>query len=383
MRSKKPFVIIVMTCITIVGFMLFKHRATEAGNEPSKSAKPPVAVETMTIEFSAMADTVDVVGTLSPKIQTDVKAEYGGVVRDVHVSEWVRVKKGDPLLSLDTREPQAMLNKAKAAVDMEKANLLQANVAVSRAEREYNRVLQLKESGLATSQSVDEAGTEKDAALARKASVVARLTTAQQDLAQAKLRYSKNVITSPIDGVVAERKINQGDLATDRPLFKIVDNRTLDLTVTVPSRFMRFLKPGLELRFTTDAFPGKTFSGKLKYINPVVSEGDRSVKVIAEVRNDSETLKGGLFVKGQIVTGHRDQVIQVPRNALVNWNVEKKQAEILLADNGVARKKNVNVGLVQADNVEIPSGLKPGDEIILRGGFNIKEGDKVRKNGGQ
>ncbi|MFA6009465.1 MAG: efflux RND transporter periplasmic adaptor subunit [Desulfobacteraceae bacterium] len=383
MSRKKPLAIAALTGITILGFMLFKHHSTQAGNESSSAGRPEVAVETMTADFADMADTVDVVGTLSPKIQTDVKAEYGGVVREVHVSEWVRVKKGDPLVSLDTREPQAMLNKAKAAVDMERANLLQAKVAVSRAEREYNRMVQLKESGLATSQSVDEAGTEKDASMARKASVVARLTTAQQDLAQAKLRFSKNVITSPINGIVAERKINKGDMATDKPIFKIVDNRILDLTVTVPSKFMSFMKPGLELRFTTDAFPGKTFSGKLKYINPVVSEGDRSMKIIAEVQNPSEALKGGLFIKGQIVIGHRQHVVQIPRNALINWNVENKRAEILVVNNGVAKKKNVGVGIIQGDKVEITSGIVPGDQVILRGGFNIKEGDKVRKNGGK
>ena len=380
MRRKKTVVVVVLAGIAILGFTLFKNHPTDAGTDVTPE-KPPVAVEAVTAAFDDLADTVDVVGTLSPKIQTSVMAEYGGIVRKIHVSEWVRVKKGDVLLTLDTREPQAMLDKAKAAVGMEKANLLQAKVAMERAEREYNRVVQLKLSGLATSQSVDEAGTEKDAAMARKSSVEARLATAQQDLAQAKLRFAKNTITSPIDGVVAERKINEGDLASDRSLFTIVDNRLLDLTVTVPSRFIRFLKPGLELRFTTDAFPGQTFAGKLKYINPVVSAQDRSVKVIAEVPNTPETLKSGLFVKGKIVTGQRDQVILVPRNALVNWDMETGKAEILVADSGVARRKNVTVGAIQEDRVELASGARPGDRVILRGGYNIKDGDKIKTNG--
>ncbi len=382
MGRKNVIVVVVLTGITILGFMLFKNRGIEAdgGTTPGR---PPVAAETVTAAFGSMDDTVDVVGTLSPKIQTSVMAEYGGIVRKIHVREWVRVKKGDVLLTLDTREPQAMLDKARAAAGMEKANLLQAKVAVTRAEREYRRLLQLKESGLATSQSLDEAGTEKDAASARKASVEARLATAEQDLAQAKLRFAKNTITSPIEGMVAERKINEGDLASDRALFTIVDNRLLDLTATVPSRFIRHLKPGLELQFTTDAFPGQTFAGKLKYINPVVNAQDRSVKVIAEVPNIPETLKGGLFVKGKIVTGRRAQVILVPRNALINWDMETGQAEILVADSGVARRKNVRVGAIQEDRVELVSGAAPGDRVILRGGYNIKDGDKVKTNGGK
>jgi RND family efflux transporter MFP subunit len=276
-----------------------------------------------------------------------------------------------------------MLDKARDAAAMAKADLLQADVAVKRAEREYSRILQLKESGLATSQSVDEAGTEKDAAIARKSSAEARLGTARQDFEQAKLRFAKNVVTSPIDGVVAERRINAGDYAGDKPVFRIVDNRLLDLTVTVPSQYIEKLRTGQELQFETDAFPGRTFTGHVKYINPVVNEGDRSVKVIAEVSNPDEALKGGLFVKGRIVTGHRGNVIQVPRNALVNWDVQKNKAEVLVASNGSAHKKIVGTGTIQSDKVEIVTGLVPGDKVILRGGFNIKEGDKVKTDGGK
>ena len=383
MFKMKPKVVLALTGIAVAVFLVVvKNYPIHAKDASTSPGKPAVSVETITVSENSLFDTVEVVGTLSPKVQTDVKAEYGGVVREIHASEWVRVKKGNRLLSLDTREPAAMLNKAKAAADMEKANLLQASVASQRADREYKRMLQLKESGLATSQSVDEAGTEKDAALARKASVQARLMASEQDLAQAKLRYSKTVILSPIDGIIAERKVNVGDLATDRPLFKIVDNSILDLTVTVPSRFMHFMEPGLVLRFTTDAFPGKVFTGHLKYINPVINESDRSIKVIAEVSNSSETLKGGLYVQGFIVIGERKGVLSIPRNALINWDVPNKKAEILVVQSGLASKKAVGVGTTQKDLVEITSGLGSGDQVILRGGFNIKEGDKVRKNGG-
>jgi RND family efflux transporter MFP subunit len=384
MRSAKSIGLFTMMGILfILGISIIRNHTTHAEDESLPGGRPPVSIEAITISPQTLFDSVEVVGTLSAKVQTDVKAEYGGVVREVLVKEWVRVKKGDRLLSLDTREPEAMLNKAKAALEMEKANLLMADVAAKRAEREYRRVLQLKESGLATSQSVDEAGTSRDAALAQKASVAARLLASEQDLAQARLRHGKTVITSPIDGIVAERNISEGDLAKDMPLFKIVDNRILDLTVTVPSRFLRFLKPGLPLHFTTDAFPGKTFTGSLKYINPVINETDRSVKVIAEVQNETETLQGGLFVEGRIVTGEREGVLIVPRNTLINWNMANKKAELLLVVDGVAAKKSVEVGITQEDMVEITKGVSAGDEVILRGGFNIKEGDAVIKNGGK
>jgi len=382
MRKSRIIGVIVLSGLAFFA-SLMKNDQTQAEDKPVSTDRPPVAAETMKVTLTDIFETVDVVGTLSPKFQTDVRAEYNGVVKKVYVTEWVRVKKGDKLASLDTREPEFMVSKAKAAVEMEKANLLQTRVAVQRAEREYDRILNLKSSGLATQQSVDEAGTEKEAAIARQSSVQAMLSAAEQEFEQAKVRFSKTVIASPIDGIVAERYISVGDLATDKPLFRVVDNRILDLTVTVPSKFIRFLKPELELRFTTDAFPGKSFAGKLMYINPVINETDRSVKVIAEVPNNPEVLKGGLFVEGQIIIGERKGVVTVPRNALLNWDVNTQKAELFLVDKGVAKRRMVSVGAASGEMMEISSGLSAGEEVICHGGFNIQEGDKVRKNGGK
>ena len=103
-----------------------------------------------------------------------------------------------------------------------------------------------------------------------------------------------------------------GEPGSTRILFQVVDNRQLELTVTVPSTEMGRLRLDQPLTFVTDAFPEKPFSGRIKFINPTVSETDRLVKVIAEVPNSSEVLKAGLFVKGRIITGERREDIADP-----------------------------------------------------------------------
>jgi membrane fusion protein (multidrug efflux system) len=133
-----------------------------------KSAgKPPVAVEVTKATTSDVMDGIDVVGSLSPKFGADVRSEYTRIVTEVFVAEWVKVEKGDPLAKLDTREIDVLLQKARAAAEMAKANLLQAEVAEKRADREYDRALKLKEEGLITQQNLDDARTEKEAAQAR------------------------------------------------------------------------------------------------------------------------------------------------------------------------------------------------------------------------
>jgi RND family efflux transporter MFP subunit len=183
-----------------------------------------------------------------------------------------------------------------------------------------------------------------------------------------------------MDGMVSLRNVNVGDFVGEmgaKPMFRIVDNRILDLTVTVPSGEMAAVRVGLPLTFSTDAVPNKAFKGKVMFINPTVNEADRSVKVVAEVENTAEELKGGIFVKGRILTGKRTGVIKTPRTALLTWDVTAKKAEIFVVNGDIAHRQTVSTGSISGDQIEVSSGLAPGQLVITRGGFNVKDGDKV------
>jgi RND family efflux transporter MFP subunit len=344
------------------------------------ASKPTVAVEASKATTSDIMEGIDVVGSLSPKFGADVRSEYTGILTEVYVTEWVKVKKGDALAKLDTREIDVFFQKAGAAVEVAKANLLQAEVADHRANREYERGLKLKEEGLVTQQSLDDSSTEKEAAKARIEAAKAQLRVAEEDVRQAQTRLSKAMIRSPMDGMVSLRNVNVGDFVGElggKAMFRVVDNRTLDLTVTVPSIEMAAVRVGQPLTFSTDALPNKVFTGKVMFINPAVNEADRSVKIVAEVDNTSEELKGGLFVKGRILTGKRTEVIKIPQTALLTWDVAAKKAEIFVVNGDLARRQTVRTGNLSGDQVEITSGLTPGQQVISRGGFNVKDGDKV------
>jgi len=365
------------------------------GKEDTKAiekagARPPVAVEAAQVQTRDLIEGIEVVGSLTPRFEARLKAEYSGIVTEIYVTEWVRVKKGTPLAKLDTREIEAIVQKAQAAVEVGKANLLQAEVGGNRAERELTRAQNLKESGLITQQLLDDVRTEKAASVARIAAAQAQALAAEKDLNQARTRLAKAVIQSPLDGVVASRNINIGDLVgepgTTRILFQIIDNRLLDLTVTVPSIDMGRLKIGQPLTFTADAFPGRPFSGKIKFINSTVNEADRSVKVIAEIPNSPEILKAGMFVKGRIITGQRRGVPQIPRSALLSWDVGAKKGEVFSVQKDQAQRKTIQTGSVSGDWVEVVSGIQSGEPVITRGGFNVKNGDPVKitqMNGGK
>ncbi len=356
-----------------------------SGGEPKAEDKaggrPPVAVETVKAAVSEVSEGIDVVGSLAAKFGADVKSEYAGVVTDVYVTEWVRVKKGTPLAKIDVREMEIVLQKAKAAVEMAKASLLQAEVAGKRANREYERLLQLKEVGLVTRQNLDDGLTEKEASTARIEAARAQVKAVEEDLRHSETRLSKTTIQSPMDGVVSYRGVNVGDMAgetgSQKILFRIIDTRLLELTVTVPSAEMESVKVGQPLAFSTDALPGRTFSGKVMFINPVVNDADRSVKVVADVDNSSEQLKAGLYAKGRILTGKRGGVLRVPRTALLTWDVEGRRGDLFVVNGETASRRTVGTGSVIGDSIEVTSGLKAGEPVVTRGGFNLKDGDRV------
>lgn len=359
--------------LVIVGAAAAAAAGCSSGSEPTASAapaagKPPVAVGLATVAATDLQDAVEVVGSLEAKFSADVKSEVSGLVSAVYVTEWVPVRKGARLARLDTTETEAGL---KALEAME----AQARVGETRARREYERAQQLRQYGLITPQNLDDAKTAVDAAEAGTAA-------AQAQVQAAKARLAKSFLTSPMDGVIALRGVNVGDRVENMggggiPLFRIVDNRLLDLTVSVPSSRLAQVRVGQPLEFTTDALPGRTFTGKVMFINPTIDPASRSAKVVAEVRNTDGQLKGGAFVKGRILVASRTGVLQVPREALQNWNVEQATADVYVVKADTADRRQVRIGGSTATSVEILEGLQAGEQVVTRGSFALKPGDRI------
>ena len=372
--------ILILGWVVMMGVLGCSAVGEEKKTPEKAKGKPPVAVEATKVSVADVTEGIEVIGTLAAKFGADVRSEYTGIVTEVYVTEWVKVKKGDPLAKLDTREIEVAFQRALAAVEVAKANLLQLEVGENRANREYERAVKLKEEGLITQQALDDARTEKMAAAARIGAAKAQIRLAEEEVKQVQTRLTKTLLRSPMDGMVSLRNVNVGDFVGEmgaKAMFRIVDNRILDLTVTVPSGEMASLHPGQLITFSTDALPGKTFSGKVMFINPIVNEADRSIKVVAEVDNRNEQLKSGLFVTGRIKTGERKGVLKIPRAALLTWDVPGKKADLFVVQGDAVRRQTVGIGALSGERVEINTGVEAGDLIVTRGGFNVKDGDKV------
>lgn len=325
---------------------------TSRGQSPAE--RPPVAVETAAVHRGDLPFLLEVVGTLEAKFAAEVKPDASGTVAEVLVSEWVPVKRGQLLARMDDREARAAF--------------LQARAEAARADRERERARKLKEAGLMTAQGLEDAETLRET------------TAAALELAGARLE--KTEIRAPLDGVVAERAVSPGDFVESMggpPMFRIVDNRRFDLTVSVPSSQIHRVAPGQVLRFTTDAVPGRTFEGRVAYVNPAADAASRTVSVRVEVPNDGGLLKSGLFVKGTIACGLRQGVLLCPREALLGWDMAAGTAEVFVVDGERGRRKAVRTGEASPDAVEVLEGLSEGDRVVTRGAFNLQDGDRVAR----
>ena len=372
LRYAVPFLVLA-ALVALVSCTKPADPPAAAATPVAEAGRPPVPVTVVPASLGTLDEAVEVVGTLAPKFSADVKSEVTATVTDVYVTEWVPVKKGDRLARFDTSEIEASILALKAVE-------AQARVAESRARREYERAQQLKAYGLITPQNFDDATSAVEAAEAATLAAIAQTTAAQT-------RLRKSLIHAPMNGVVAFRGVNVGDrvenMGGETPLFRIVDNRLLDLTVAVPSTRLADVKLGQVIEFSTDALPGRAFTGKVMFINPAIDEASRSARVIAEVVNRDGALKGGAFVKGRIAVASRASVLQVPREALLNWNIEQHSAEVFVVKGEQADRRTVTTGVSNGPVVEIVSGVQAGEHVVTRGGFAIRPGDRIAVTKGQ
>jgi RND family efflux transporter MFP subunit len=347
------------------------------------TALPLVSVEVISPTTMTLRREVEVFGSLAPRSATEVRNEIPGRVVRVNAKDWDQVNANFVLVELEPTDARLALNRAEAGLKMSRAQVLKARVDLSQAQREWNRAQKLKDSGLITGKDLDDRQSGLESAQALVGLAEAQMGQAQSQVAEARHNLDKALVTAPIDGAVCQRSVDVGDYVKEGSLlFMVVDNRLLDLTASVAAGDLSMVAEGLRLTFSVDGFPERTFEGWIKRVNPVVSSSDRSGKILAEVTNLSGELKGGLYARGRVTVEERPNALTLPRTALNGWDLQKGTARVFVIDaEGLARTRPVTTGLGSEDLVEVTSGVSLSDRVVVRGGFNLREGDRVQVNG--
>ena len=198
--------------------------------------------------------------------------------------------------------------------------------------------------------------------------------------AEAQLSYAQ--IRSPITGVVADRAVYPGEMAsTGSPLLIVMDISSIVARANVPVAQAAQLKIGNEATITqTDT--NIELPGKIVVISPAVDPSTTTVQVWVEAKNPGEKLRAGVTVRISAVAQTIDGAIVIPQAALLP-SAEGNTVVMVVGQDMVAHERKVGIGVKQDDKVQILSGLKPGEQIIVVGGLGLEDGKKVRVETGK
>jgi membrane fusion protein (multidrug efflux system) len=259
-------------------------------------AKPdlPEDVKKGLEEVASVADTAPAdgsvlteTGELVSPVSSDLSAKFPGRVGKVFVDEGARVKKGQPLLELETDYLKIDVERAEAA-------LARAKAAEGEARRDFER-----KEGLVSKGSVSQAVYDRTRATLDQAE--ATLAESEAALTLAKQKVEDAVMVSPIDGIVAERKTDVGErLGEATVAFVIVQMSPLKVRFRLPERYMGQVEKGQLVKARVDPYPNEVFEGKVSIVVRAVDPATRTFAVEAEIPNRDERLKPGLFTRVEL-----------------------------------------------------------------------------------
>ena len=290
-------------------------------------------------------------GTLMAEREATVRAEVSGSILQVTVSEGQPVRRGTLLARIEDQALGEALQSAESAVRS-------AEQALKLAEREADRTESLVRGGALAEREIE---TARNAVTAAQA----QLEDARTRVASARKQLDNLTVRSPIDGVVAARAANTGDVVSPgTELYRIIDPRSMQLEASVPSEALAAIKVGLPVQFEIRGYPGQTFEGRIGRISPSADPVTRQVSIFVTIPNTERRLVAGLFAEGRVAQQSRRTLV-VPI-AAVNAD-DPGSPWVLRIRDGKAERVPVKLGLrdEQTERVEITAGVREGDQLLV------------------
>jgi HlyD family secretion protein len=193
---------------------------------------------------------------------------------------------------------------------------------------------------------------------------------------QAAAQVGDGTLTSPLDGVVTDLTIQSGEMAQPgSPLMSVVAPGSVFLEASAPARYADLLRPGQIARVTVDTLPGEPMNGMVKEVLPVSGSDNRSVPVRIRLEPDGARLMPGAMAKADLELSGSENALVVPVDALRN---EGNVTFVYIIVDNKAQRHNLTLGATEGSYVQVLSGLKPGDPVILSGSTSLQSGAPVQ-----
>jgi multidrug efflux pump subunit AcrA (membrane-fusion protein) len=378
-------------------------------------AEAPAPVQVTAVTQDTIRRLVAGDGMLFPRDQASVMPKIASPVEKFYVNRGDHVKQGQLLAVLENRDLTAQAAEGQGAMDLAESNLrttsgasvpealvkAQTDVeadkqAMDAAKKVFDSRGQLFKEGALAQRQVDEAlvnytqaksqfetaqehlrvlqAVAKDEQIKTASSQVESAKAHHQSL-EAQLSYAR--ILSPIGGVIADRPLYAGEMATPgTPLLVVMDISRVVARVSVPQSQAATVKVGHPATIT-QVDSGEQVPGKVIVVSPATDPASTTVQVWVEAENPGEKLKPGASVHAVIITELFKAATVVPIAAILPGE-EKGTAVLTVSADSTAHKKQVELGVREGDKVQILSGVRPGEEVVVVGGLGVDDKAKVK-----
>lgn len=373
----------------------------EGGAEKEKA----VAVHVVDVESRELRRSVESVGSLYAYDEVVVSSEVEGKCDKVLVDIGDKVTKGQTLveiapieLRLAAEQQEALLDEARAklgitdGVDLQdptqSAAVRKASADLANAKQKFQRTKELTEQGLLPKQTYDQDEATFKAAQATYELAVQDIRNLQAALKErhsmselAKKKLRDTTIVAPFNGYVKERNVTAGQyLKVQTPLITIVNVDPIRVRLKIPEKMAGWIPVGQEVTVSVEAYPDRTFTGKIWRINPAVDQQTRTLDAEALVDNRQGLLKPGFFVKSTIASNKVEHVLLVPQKALsYAYGIYK----VYQVKGNKVKEAEVRLGDRLGDDVEVVQGLSQGARLAVASpDQDLKDGSIIREGSG-
>lgn len=382
----------------LIAISLISCGKTEAMKADSKQEGAAPIVAVTKIGRKPMARYLTMSSELVPFQEIDVFAKVAGYVSNLYVDYGSRVKKGQLMATLEIPEMQALLQEDKASIKAAADQVTNAEHQIGRLEAqhkvahlEYERLSQVVQTrpGLVAQQEVDDAQGKDLSAEAQVEGAKSNLQLAQSQMAvtQSKLAHDQALynyanITAPFAGVVTERYANLGTLmqagtnssTQAMPLVKLSQEDKFRLVIPVPESYVRYIKIGDPVNVQVPSL-NRTFPGKVARFSVDVTDSTRTMHTEVDVPNPQGALIAGVYAEATLTLDRKGDALVVPLQAI---NQASNQPSVLVVNESKqVEARAITTGIRDANNAEVLSGLKEGDEVVISDRSGLRAGETV------
>jgi RND family efflux transporter MFP subunit len=322
---------------------------------------PAVPVSVTPVQRQNLNSYLVLNGIIEPERKVEIYSHLSANVKKIVKEEGDYVKENDVLAELDDKEIMISYNQAKIQLDQAKLNLEEAENNYIRSQELVKRSLVSEQDFQATEAQFKQSQLEYQ--------------NRMENFNNLKLQLDWTKIRALSEGYITERLIEAGDrVNANTQVYTIEDFNPLLIRVFVPTSDAINLALGMSADVTTEVLRGLVFEGNVKLINPRIDVETGTVKVTVEVFDNSLRLQPGMFVKVQIAIGMKENVLVIPRKAIL---YKQNKSYVFVLNRSQVSQREILLGLLEEDHVEVTRGLDEGEVIVVVGVEGLKEGQRV------